>query len=80
MNLENGYKTTMVGTSNYVIHKDDIQFKALIKHQRSKALHSVPKETERYLSEAATTETVLNSILGLQNRRQECSKGNRRGN
>ena len=36
-NLEKEYKTTMVGITNHMTHKDDIQIKDLFKHQRMKA-------------------------------------------
>ena len=36
-------------------NKDDVQIQAVLRHQNSKALHSVPKEAEKYLTEAGTT-------------------------
>ena len=46
MNLEKEYKATMIGLQTYMTNKDDVQIQAVIRHQNSKALHSVPKEAE----------------------------------
>ena len=46
MNLEKEKKTLMVGISKHMIHNDDTQIKDVLKHQKSKVLHSVPKEAE----------------------------------
>ena len=35
-------------------NKDDVQIQAVLRHQNSKAHHSVPKEAEEYLAEART--------------------------
>ena len=54
MNLEKEYKATMIGLQTYMTNKDDVQIQAVLRHQNSKALHSVPKEAEKYLTEAGT--------------------------
>ena len=41
-------------------NKDDVQIQAVLRHQNSKTLHSVPKEAEKYLTEAATTDDMTN--------------------
>ena len=41
-------------------NKDDVQIQAVLRHQNSKALHSVPKEAEKYLTEAGTTDDMTN--------------------
>ena len=53
-NLEREYKATMIGLSIYIKEKDDEHIKALRNHQQHKALHSVPKEADRYLKETGT--------------------------
>ena len=58
MNLEKEYKATMVGLQKYMTDKDDIHSQGVLKHQKSKALHSVPKEAETYLNEAGTTDDI----------------------
>ena len=60
MNLENEYKATMIGLQTYMTNKDDVQIQAVLRHQNSKALHSVPKEAEKYLHEAGTTDDMIN--------------------
>ena len=60
MNLEKEYKTTMIGLQMYMTNKDNIQIQAVLRHQNSKALHSVPKGTEKYLTEARTTDGMTN--------------------
>ena len=40
--------------------KDDEQIQAILRHQNSKALHSVPKEAERYLTEDGTRNNTMN--------------------
>ena len=50
MNLEKEYKATMIGLQTYMTNKDDVQIQAVLRHQNSKALHSVPKEAEKYLT------------------------------
>ena len=42
MNLEKEYKATMIGLQIYMTNKDDVQIQAVLRHQNSKALHSVP--------------------------------------
>ena len=41
-------------------NKDDVQIPAVLRHQNSKTLHSVPKEAEKYLTEAETTDDMIN--------------------
>ena len=60
MNLEKEYKATMVGLQTYMTNKGDVQIRAVLRHQNSKALHSVPKEAEKYLTEAVTTDDMTN--------------------
>ena len=60
MNLEKEYKATMIGLQTYMTNKDDVQIQAVLRHQNSKALHSVPKEAEKYLAEAGTTDDMTN--------------------
>ena len=60
MNLEKEYKATMIGLQTYMTHKDDVWIQAVLRHQNSKALHSVPKEAEKYLTEAGTTYYMTN--------------------
>ena len=60
MNMEKEYKTTMIGLQTYMTNKDDVQIQAVLRHQNSKALHSVPKEAEKYLTEAGTTDDMTN--------------------
>ena len=60
MNLEKEYKATMIGLQTYMTNKDDVQIQAVLRHQNSKALHSVPKEAEKYLTEAGTTDDMTN--------------------
>ena len=52
MNLEKEYKAAMIGLHVYMVNKDNVQMQAVLRHQNSKALHSVPKEAEKYLTEA----------------------------
>ena len=47
MNLEKECKATMIGLQTYMTNKGDVQIQAVLRHQNSKALHSVPKEAER---------------------------------
>ena len=60
MNPEKEYKATMIGLQTYMTNKDDVQIQAVLRHQNSKALHSVPKEAEKYLTEAGTTDDMTN--------------------
>ena len=41
-------------------NKDDVQIPAVLRHQKSKHLHSVPKEAEKYLAEVGTTDDMTN--------------------
>ena len=61
MNLEKEYKVTMIGLQTYMTNKDDVQIQAVLRHQNSKALHPVPKEAEKYLTEAGTTDDMTNN-------------------
>ena len=60
MNLVKEYKATMIGLQTYMTNKDDVQIQAVLRHQNSKALHSVPKDAEKYLTEAGTTDDMTN--------------------
>ena len=55
------YKGTMIGLHTYMTNKDDVQIQAVLVHQNSEALHSVPKEAEKYLTEAGTTHDMTNN-------------------
>ena len=50
----------MIGLQTYMRNKNDVQIQAVLRHQNSKALHSVPKEAEIYLTEAGTTDDMTN--------------------
>ena len=50
----------MIGLQTYMTNKDDAQIQAVLRQQNSKALHSVPKEAEKYLTEAGTTDDMTN--------------------
>ena len=52
MNMENECKATMIALYKYMAIKYDEQTQAVLRHQNSKALHSVPKVAEKYLTEA----------------------------
>ena len=58
MNLEKECKATMIGLQTYMTNKNDVQIQALLQHQNCKARHSVPKEAEKYLTEAGTTDDI----------------------
>ena len=60
MNLAKEYKATMIGLQTYMVNRDDVQIHAVLRHQNSKALHSVLKEAEKYLTEAGTTDHITN--------------------
>ena len=60
MNLEKEYKATMIGLQTSMTNRDNVQIQAVLRHQNSKALHSVPKEAEKYLTEAGTTDDMTN--------------------
>ena len=61
MNLEKEYKATMIGLQTYMTNKDYVQIQAVLIHHNSKALHSVPKEAEKNLTEAGTTDDITNN-------------------
>ena len=50
----------MIGLQTCMTNKDDIQTQAVLRQKKSKALHSVPKEAEKYLTEAGTTDDMTN--------------------
>ena len=50
----------MIGLQIYMTNKDDVQIQAVLRHQNSKAFHSVPQEAEKYLTEAGTTDDMTN--------------------
>ena len=60
MNLEKECKATMVGLQTYMTKKDNVQIQAVLRHQNSKAVHSLPKETEKYLTETGATDHMTN--------------------
>ena len=60
MNLEKEYKATMIGLQTYMVNKNDVKITAVLRHQNSKALHSVPKEAVKYLTEAGITDDMTN--------------------
>ena len=62
MNLEKENKATMVGLHKYMMNKEDPQIQAVLRHQTAKALHSIPKEAEAYLTEAETKELITNDL------------------
>ena len=61
-NLEKEYKATMVGLHKYMKNKEDSQIQAVLRHQTAKALHSIPKEAEAYLTEAGTKDLITNDL------------------
>ena len=69
----------MVGIQRYMTQKDDIQIQALLKHQRSKALISAPKETAIYLSKTVATGDLSKQhpMTSIQKARQQKQKCNR---
>ena len=62
MNLEKKYKATMVGLHKYMINKEDSQIQTVLRHHTGKALHSIPKEAEAYLTEAGTKDLITNDL------------------
>ena len=58
MNLEKEFKAAIVGLNKYLVNKDDRQIAAVLKHHKSKALHSIPKQAEKYLSEMGTEDSI----------------------
>ena len=62
MNLEKEYKATMVGLHKYMMNKEDSQIQAVLRHHTGKALHSIPKEAEAYLTEAGTNYLITNDL------------------
>ena len=62
MNLEIEYKATIVGMYKYMISKADSQIQAVLRHQNSKALYSVPKEAETFITEAGTMDLITSDL------------------
>ena len=62
MNLEKEYKAILVGLHKYMMNKEDSQIQAVLRHQTSRVLHSIPKEAEVYLTEAGTKDLITNDI------------------
>ena len=58
MNLEKEYKARMVGLFKYMRTKKYPQIAAILRHQRSKALYSVPAEAIKYMNETQTEEDM----------------------
>ena len=58
MSLEKEYKETMIGMYKYMVTKNDIQIKALLRHQNTEGLYSEPKKAEKYLAEVGTTGNI----------------------
>ena len=52
----------MIGLQTYMTNKDDVQIQAVLRHQNSKALHSVVKEAEKYLTEAGPTDDMTKQL------------------
>ena len=50
----------MIRLQTYITNKDDVQIQAVLRNQHSKALHFVPKEVEKYLTEAEITDEMTN--------------------
>ena len=61
MDLERKYKVTMIVPQAYMTNKYDVQIQAVLRHQNSEALHSIPKEAGKYLREAGTTDDMTNN-------------------
>ena len=60
MNKEKEYKATMIALYMYRTLKDDEQIQPVLRHQSFKTLHSVPKDAEKYLTEAGTKDKSMN--------------------
>ena len=45
-----------------MMNKEDPQIQAVLRHQTAKALHSIPKEAETYLTEAGTKDLITNDL------------------
>ena len=45
-----------------MMNKEDPQIQAVLRHQTAKALHSMPKEAEAYLTEAGTKDLITNDL------------------
>ena len=62
MNLEIEYKATIAGLHKYMISKADSQIQVVLRHQNSKALHSVSKEAEAFTTEAGTIDLITSDL------------------
>ena len=45
-----------------MMNKEDSQIQAVLRHHTGKALHSIPKEAEAYLTEAGTKDLITNDL------------------
>ena len=45
-----------------MMKKEDPQIQAVLRHQTAKALHSIPKEAEAFLTEAGTKDLITNDL------------------
>ena len=45
-----------------MMNKEDPQIQAVLRHQTAKALHSIPKEAETYLTETGTKDLITNDL------------------
>ena len=52
----------MVGLHKYMMNKKGPQIQAFLRHQTAKALQSIPKEAETYLTEAGTKDLITNDL------------------
>ena len=59
MNLKKEHKVTMVGLHKYMMNS---QIYAVLRHHTGKALHSIPKKAEAYLTEAGTKDLITNDL------------------
>ena len=50
----------MIGLQTYITNKHDVQIQDVLRHQNSKALHPVPMEAKKYLTEAGTIDDMTN--------------------
>ena len=48
----------MIGIYKCMVTKDHIQIKGLLRHENTKAVHSVPKEGEKYLGEIGIMDNI----------------------
>ena len=45
-----------------MMNKEDSQIQTILRHHTGKALHSIPKEAEAYLTEAGTKDLITNDL------------------